>query len=71
MHDETKCYPFVKCEHCRCKECWDSVPQEDFVIKENDIDEDGNILQTTHEKTINEITLDRGHDLEDVRGWTF
>ena len=32
MHNETKCYPFVKCEHCRCQECWDSVPQENFTV---------------------------------------
>ena len=71
MHNETKCYPFVKCEHCRCQECWDSVPQENFTIKENDIDDDGNPLETTHDKTVNEITLVRGKDLEDVMGWTF
>tara|TARA_Y100000296_G_C5114812_1_gene227133 strand:- start:379 stop:654 length:276 start_codon:yes stop_codon:yes gene_type:complete len=71
MHNETKCYPFVKCEHCRCQECWDSVPQEDFTVKENDIDDNGNPLETTHDKIVNEITLVRGHDLEDVIGWTF
>jgi len=71
MNKETECYPFVKCEHCRCKECWDSVPQEDFTINETDLDENGNPLETTHEKIVNEITLVRGHDLQEVIGWTF
>lgn len=66
-----ECYPIAKCEHCRCKECWDSVPKEDFIIKENDIDKDGNDLDTTHDRVINEITLLRGHDLQDIQGWTF
>jgi len=71
MDKETECYPFVKCTHCKCEEAWLSVPQKDFTIKENDIDENGNILQTKHDKTINEITLHRGHDLQDVIGWNF
>ena len=40
MNDEKECYPFVKCEHCRCQECWDSVPQENFTVfdtKEDDL----------------------------------
>ncbi len=65
MHNETKCYPFVKCEHCRCQECWDSVPQQDFTIIE--LDENNNEIT----KVINEITLVRGHNLEDIQGWTF
>ena len=65
-HDNIEqCYPISKCEHCRCQECWDSVPQEDFTIKE--LDENDN--QTI--RTISEISLIRGHDLEDVIGWTF
>ena len=71
-HDNIEqCYPISKCQHCRCKECWDSVPKEDFTIKENDVDQNGKTLETTHDKTISEITLVRGHDLEDVIGWTF
>jgi len=71
MGNETECYPFVKCEHCKCQECWDSVPQEDFTVKQLDKDEDNNYLQTTHDRIVNEITLVRGHDLQDVIGWTF
>ena len=70
MEKETECYPFVKCEHCRCQECWDSVPQEDFTVKENDYDEQGNITGN-HDKLVSEITLVRGHDLQDVIGWQF
>ena len=65
MNDEKECYPFVKCEHCRCQECWDSVPQENFTVF--DTEEDGTKVQ----RTVDEITLVRGHDLEDVIGWTF
>ena len=66
MEKETECYPFVKCEHCRCQECWDSVPQEDFTV--NNFDEEGNKTGTA---TVNEITLVRGHNLQDVIGWEF
>ena len=66
MHNETKCYPFVKCEHCRCQECWDSVPQENFTVTK--LDDEGNEDGT---RTVDKITLVRGHDLEDVIGWTF
>ena len=65
MNNETECFPFVKCEHCRCQECWNSVPQEDFTVKE--LDEDKNEVS----RTVNEITLVRGHDLQDVVGWTW
>jgi len=63
MEIEVECYPFVKCEHCRCKECWDSVPKEDFQV----IDTDKDNKKTT--RTVSEITLIRGHDLQDVIGW--
>jgi hypothetical protein len=66
-HDDIEqCYPISKCENCRCQECWDSVPQEDFTI--NTFDEEG---KKTGTKTIKEITLKRGHDLQDVIGWSF
>jgi hypothetical protein len=66
-HDDIEqCYPISKCEHCRCEECWDSVPQEDFTI--STLDKNGEPNGT---KTVNEITLVRGHDLQDVIGWTF
>ena len=58
-------YPIHKCEHCRCKECWDSVPQKYFKVI--DTDKDNN--KTT--RTVKEITLVRGHDLQDVIGWTY
>ena len=65
-HDNIEqCYPISKCEHCRCQECWDSVPQEDFTF----IDTDENKNDIT--RKITEITLVRGHDLQDVIGWEF
>ena len=66
MDKETECYPFVKCMHCKCEEAWNSVPQKDFTI--NEFDDEGNKTGT---KTVNEITLVRGHDLQDVIGWSF
>ena len=70
-HDNIEqCYPISKCEHCRCQECWDSVPNEDFTIIEGEYDEDGNLI-STHDKVINEITLVRGHNLHDVIGWSY
>ena len=63
MDKEIECFPFVKCEHCRCQRCWDSVPQEDFKVKI--LDEEGK--PTT--KTIKEITLKRGDLIEDIIGW--
>ncbi len=66
-----ECYPISKCTHCKCEEAWLSVPQEDFVVKEHDVDEDGTQLETTHDRIVSEITLVRGHDLQDVIGWEF
>ena len=66
MDKETECFPFVKCEHCRCQQCWDSVPQENFKV--NTFDEEGN---NTGTKTVKEISLVRGEDIQDVIGWTF
>lgn len=65
MNNEVECYPFVKCEHCRCMECWDSVPQNNFTTIE--LDDDNKEVT----RTVNEITLVRGHDLEDVIGWIY
>jgi len=71
-HDSIeKEYPIFKCQHCRCKEAWESVPQKDFTIQEYDLDGEGEPLDTTHDIVISEITLVRGHDLEDVIGWHY
>ena len=59
-------YPIHKCEHCRCKEAWESVPKKYFKV--NDFNDKGKIIG---EKTIKEITLVRGHDLQDVIGWIY
>ena len=66
-HDSVETqYPIHKCVHCKCQECWDSVPQENFEVCETD--KEGHV---TGSKTINEITLVRGHDLQEIRGWIF
>jgi len=64
-------YPIAECLHCKFQKCEDSMPRNDFVIKERDIDDEGNDLGTTHDKTISEITIVRGDKYEDVIGWTF
>ncbi len=64
-------YPIADCLHCKFQECEDSLPLDDFTIKENDIDENGNILKTKHDKTINEITIHRGDKYQEIIGWTF
>jgi len=64
-------YPIANCLHCKFKECEDSMPREDFKINEPDIDENGNLLETTHEKIISEITIVRGKKYQDIIGWTF
>ncbi len=67
--DIEKCYPLMKCEHCRCQECWDSVPQEDFEVQELIIKDDKPTGETKT-RTVSEITLVRGR-YEDVIGWEF
>ena len=67
--DIEKSYPISECVHCKSQDCWDSVPQKDFTIKEYDYDEEGNVTGN-HDKVINEITLVRGK-FEDVIGWNF
>jgi len=64
--DVEKCYPIHKCTHCKCEEAWLSVPKEDF--KTDKFDSDG---KKTGMRTVKEITLVRGHDLQDVIGWSF
>ena len=64
-----QCYPLMKCEHCRCQQCWDSVPKEDFTVNDDLLDEDGAVIQE-RTKTVSKIKLVRG-SIEDVIGWTF
>ena len=64
-------YPIAKCLHCKFQECEDSMPREDFIINEQDMDQNGEPLETTHKKTISEITIVRGSKYQDIIGWTF
>jgi hypothetical protein len=71
-HDSVETeFPIAECKHCQFQAQEDSMPRNDFVVKEHDIDDDGNALQTTHDKTVNEITIDRGQKYQEIRGWTF
>ena len=67
--DVVNSFPLIKCEHCRCQKCWDSVPKEDFTISENLLDEDGAVIEK-QAKTVSKIKLVRGN-IEDVVGWTW
>lgn len=66
MNDIEKCYPIANCEHCRCQACWDSVPKENFTIKEYNQN-----TESYDDNIINEISLVRGERLQDVIGWEF
>ena len=63
-------YPISECSHCKFQEQEDSMPREDFVIKQNDYDENNN-LTGQHDKKITEITIDRGDKHQEIRGRTF
>lgn len=63
-------YPITECLHCKFQECEDSMPREDFTIKENEVDENGNVTGT-YDKIVNEITIVRGKKYQDIIGWTF
>ena len=58
-------FPIATCLHCQFQRQEDSLPHQDFVVK--GIDEDGNEI----ERTVNEITIDRGDKYQEIRGWTF
>ena len=64
MNNETKCYPFVSCEHCNFQECWESVQKENFETTE--LDDNNNEIK----RTVNEITLIRGK-LDSIIGWIY
>ena len=63
-------FPIADCLHCQFQQQEDSIPLEDFIVKENDYDDDDKVIGQ-HDKTINEITIVRGEKYQDVIGWTF
>lgn len=62
-------FPIKECLHCKFDQCWQSVPQKDFQIKEPGIDKKETGKTIT--KIVKEITLVRGTKYQDVIGWTF
>ena len=65
-HDDIEqCHPIHNCTHCKSQEAWDSVPKENFTVI------DVNEKKERVTRVVDEITLVRGHDLQDVIGWTF
>ena len=63
-------YPLKECIHCKSEECWNSVPKENFKVKDFPLDKDGNPTGETITRTVKEITLVRGK-FEDIIGWKF
>ena len=71
-HDSVETeYPIAECLHCKFEEAEKSLPKEDFTVVEPDYDKEGNPTGTTHNKTINEVTIVRGKKYEDIIGWEF
>jgi hypothetical protein len=62
-------YPIKSCLHCKFEEQEKSIPSENFKIKVEKIDKDGNIK--IENKTIKEINIVRGKIYQDVIGWEF
>ena len=56
----TPCSKSENCFHCKCKKQFDSIPKNDFIIK----DIEGNNI------TISKITLDYSKK-DEVIGWFF
>lgn len=54
------CQKNESCFHCKCKKQFESIPKNDFIVK----DKDGNNI------TISKITLDYT-EKDEVRGWIF
>ena len=61
-------YPIKECLHCKFDECWKSVPQKNFKVKEHET-KDGKMTGKLIEKEIKELTLVRGTKYQDVVGW--
>ena len=55
----------IDCKHCKYQKAEDSIPTEDFEIRETDPE-----TNETTTRTITEITLDYD-DNECVRGWSW
>ncbi len=63
-------FPIAECLHCQFQRQEDSMPLEDFTIKEPDFDNEGHVIGE-HDKTVNEITIVRGDKYEEIIGWKF
>ena len=63
-------FPIAECLHCQFQAQEDSMPREDFTVKEQDKDEDDNVIGT-HDKTISEINIHRGDKYQEIIGWSF
>tara|TARA_R110000744_G_C19164811_1_gene540916 strand:- start:359 stop:628 length:270 start_codon:yes stop_codon:yes gene_type:complete len=65
--DITKSYPLSKCDSCKFREAWLSVPQKDFTVNDDIRDKYGKITKK-QTRTVKEITLVRD-SVESVVGW--
>ena len=71
-HDSVETeHPIADCLHCKFQEREDSIPKENFKVKELVLDKDGKPTGETKSKTVKEITLIHGDKYQDVIGWTW
>ena len=55
-------YPIKDCIHCKCEEAENSIPQNNFTIKDR---------ETKQDIIISKIKIVRGNKLQDCIGWEF
>ena len=58
-----------ECQRCKYEESEESIPKEDFTVKDPVYDTDGNITGTV-DRLVTEIKVIRGSK-DDVLGWVF
>ena len=68
--DVINSFPIKECLHCKFDQAWQSVPQKDFKVNDDQYDKNEKITKK-QTKTVKEVTLVRGERFQDVIGWTF
>ena len=63
-------HPIGECKHCKFQECWESVPQKDFKVNDDEYDKNGKLVKK-QTRTVKELWLVRGAKYQDVIGWNF
>mgnify|MGYP003641395191 CR=1 FL=1 len=63
-------FPIKECLHCKFDQAWQSVPQKDFKVNDDQYDKNGKITKK-QTRIIKEISLVRGDRFQDVVGFTW